>query len=372
MRKSSIELIRIIAITLIVINHVTMTLEALGVSTFIDAYSSKTLCAATTNPQVFTLMIFRTFGAWGNMLFFCCSAFFLSRDNSHWNTEKEIRLLIESWMISIVCLIGYMSFIDTNIGMSQIIKSLLPNYFCNNWYITCYLLFYPIHPLLNRLIGSLSRREHFSYALIGFILYYCFGYLKEDSFFMSRIVQWVVLYVVWVYLWKYMPQLCANRSINMKLLVISIIASVAILFIYDVLSLRFTILDGHVDHWFTNANPLIAVGVFASMNLCVLGTFRSNIVNRISQHSLYIYLLHENILFRVMPRRMFINTISKTFDISSPVVLVSVCSFLILCICLACSCLIMLLTNSLIKRLSGKLSAVTQSLVECVYGFCRE
>lgn len=41
MRKSSIELIRIIAITLIVINHVTMTLEALGVSTFIDAYSSE-------------------------------------------------------------------------------------------------------------------------------------------------------------------------------------------------------------------------------------------------------------------------------------------------------------------------------------------
>jgi len=189
MRKSSVELLKVIAVSLIVINHVTMTLEALGVDKFISDYSNGSLEYATVSPQVFMLMVFRTFGAWGNAFFFCCSAYYLSHGKYRFDLLKESRLLVESWSISVICLITYMVFIDRHIGLSLIIKSLLPNYFCNNWYITCYLLFYPIHPLLNRLIDNLTRKEHLSVALFGFILYYCLGYLKEDSFFASRLVQ---------------------------------------------------------------------------------------------------------------------------------------------------------------------------------------
>lgn len=367
MRKSSVELLKVIAIVLIVINHVTMTLEALGVDKFISAYDNGSLEYAATSPQVFMLMVFRTFGAWGNALFFCCSAYYFFRNKNCFNITKELRLLAESWTISIICLISYMVLINRHIGLSFIIKSLLPNFFCNNWYITCYLLFYPIHPLLNRLIDNLTRKEHLSVALFGFILYYCLGYLKEDSFFASRLVQWVVLYIILAYPWKYMPNTCKDRTINMWLLFTSSLSSGAVLLAYNALSLRFAMLDGHVSHWFTNANPFIVVGAFASMNLCVTGLMKSNFINRISRHSLYVYLLHENLLFRVVPRRMFVMSISALFGISSPVVLVLLCTFFLLCICCVCSRLVMLLTDSPIEGVSKRLASMIEERVNRMY-----
>lgn len=90
-RESGIELVKIIAIFLIIISHVTQTLfneMFFNKLQFNDGYYDM---AATTNTDVFVLMIFRYFGALGNLIFIISSSYFLS------NIEKAIRKKLLNW-----------------------------------------------------------------------------------------------------------------------------------------------------------------------------------------------------------------------------------------------------------------------------------
>ena len=76
MRDSGVELLKIIAVILIVISHVVLTL--ITENEYIP-YSDYLLdCThATTNVTVLLLAVMRHFGALGNWIFFVASAWFL-------------------------------------------------------------------------------------------------------------------------------------------------------------------------------------------------------------------------------------------------------------------------------------------------------
>jgi len=95
-RNSSVELLKILAIIIIVINHVTMSINrvpeiGINVGTASDDISNV------------LLTIFRHFGAVGNAIFMVCSSWFLI-DNNTVNGKKVSRLIVEVWVISIAIL----------------------------------------------------------------------------------------------------------------------------------------------------------------------------------------------------------------------------------------------------------------------------
>lgn len=79
-RDSGIELLKILAIFIIVIGHVVQTL---GTNPEITGYPAGTfidLSKATMNIDVFILQNMRYLGLIGNAIFFICSAWFLCDD----------------------------------------------------------------------------------------------------------------------------------------------------------------------------------------------------------------------------------------------------------------------------------------------------
>ena len=82
MRDSGVELLKIIAVILIVISHVVLTL--ITENEYIP-YSDYLLdCThATTNVTVLLLAVMRHFGALGNWIFFVASAWFC------WTAQKR-------------------------------------------------------------------------------------------------------------------------------------------------------------------------------------------------------------------------------------------------------------------------------------------
>lgn len=69
MRNSGIELLKLFAIFLIVISHVTQTLTSENTYISYNAYVLN-IVHATTNIQYLILVFFRHFGALGNSIFF--------------------------------------------------------------------------------------------------------------------------------------------------------------------------------------------------------------------------------------------------------------------------------------------------------------
>lgn len=77
-RNSSIELLKILAILFIIINHVTQT-AGMTINEYVSFPLSYgvDLTSATCDFQTFLLIIFRRFGALGNDIFLICSIWFL-------------------------------------------------------------------------------------------------------------------------------------------------------------------------------------------------------------------------------------------------------------------------------------------------------
>lgn len=133
-RNSSIELLKIIAIVLIIISHAV----PYGNFSNYDAYID--LNHASADGNVVILAILRNLGSVGNCIFIICSSWFLLNSNKV-NKKKILKLIIDSFIISITILLLIFIFSDYNVSLTEIIKSFFPITFNVNWFLTCYLLF---------------------------------------------------------------------------------------------------------------------------------------------------------------------------------------------------------------------------------------
>ena len=180
-RNSGIELLKIIAIFLIVISHVVRALRAESFGLYSHEYFIN-FNVASADIRYIVLMLFSYLGMLGNTVFFVCSAWFLL-NSSKYSKRKWFAMLFEIWFVSVFILAVTLIIRHGSISPRIILSSLMPTTFSNNWYLTCYLLFYPIHPLLNIVIQKLDKRNHLRLACAMLILYCGFGFLKEDLFF---------------------------------------------------------------------------------------------------------------------------------------------------------------------------------------------
>ena len=92
-------------------------------------------------------------------------------------------MLLEVWSISVTILAVTYILRSGNIEAKMVMESLLPTTFAANWYMTCYLLFYLLHPTLNEIIGRMSQKELLRTASLLAVLYIGFNFIKSSFFF---------------------------------------------------------------------------------------------------------------------------------------------------------------------------------------------
>ncbi len=310
-RNGGIDLIRVIAMLLIAISHVVHTLSSPNPYIAYGDYLIE-LKRASGEAGHFALTLFAYFGALGNTLFFVCSAWLLLRSRG-FNKRKWFFMLCEVWAVSAAVLIICFLLRGGKIAPALILKSLLPTTFANNWYVTCYLLFYPIHPLLNRLIRSMSRRALLRGSLALAALYLGFNFLDGELFFPSPLVLWVALYWIMAYMQLYMPRFAGSRKANVLLLFAGIGGYVAVAAAAYFLGLRYAYFADKVLRWNTNSNPFLFAASVAALNLLRTARVRSRAVSGASKLSLLVYIIHQNLLLRTYYRPAVLQHIYRRF-----------------------------------------------------------
>ena len=301
-RNSSVEVLKLIAMFLIVLFHVSITVSR-GASEELPSISQQfiNVGVATTNIQYLIIGLFHHLGALGNLIFFVCSFWFLSCSKGV-KLNKILLMILDVWVISVLFLLVIIRF--ENLPMGLIIKCLFPNSFCSNWFVTCYLIIYAIHPLLNQAIDSLNKRAHASFCLISVLLYNFWVFLIGDVLFSSRLIQAVVLYFLVAYIKKYTHDWIKNIKLNIILLFASVIGVVGMYLITNYLGFHFSVFNNHILRWSstTRNNPLIILSALALLNLFGQVRISSRAINYMSGLSMLIYLIHENILFKTYTR----------------------------------------------------------------------
>ena len=267
---------------------------------------------ATTNIQQLILAILRYSGALGNSIFFICSAWFLL-DNDKVDSKKILRIILDVWVISMAIFIPTYIIRSGSIPIKLVIQQIMPTTFENNWYITCYLLFYSLHAFLNLIIKKTEQRTLLKATLVMLCLYVGVNCFLPGKFFSSNLILWITIYFAIAYIKFYLFDLSNKIRLNILLFVIGCVGHISVICITNFIGLNFEMFRHSLLRWNSNCNPFLLLIAISLFNIARNVRFDSKGVNYVSGLSLFIYIIHENQLLRTLYRPQMWNFVYQHF-----------------------------------------------------------
>ena len=285
-RNSSIELIKIIAMIMIVISH-SMSVSKTSAEGTINIH------LATGNVELILAQLCRYLGAIGNNVFLIGSSWFLLNSRSA-KPSKIISMILDSFLLSVSLLLA-VSGMGYEIPFLTAVKQFFPITFGNNWFLTCYLLMYAVHPILNVVVEHIGKRD-LGQINLGFLTLYCgIGLvLNGGAYFFSEFVGFVGVYFLTAYWKKYLHPENVSSQLYFKALIVGIIGWIGVQVGTNVVGLVIPFFKDSCMRLCHFYNPLILLIGFSMVSLSLKHTFCNRLVNRVSGLSLLIYLIHEN------------------------------------------------------------------------------
>ena len=367
-RQSGIELLKIVAIFLIVVSHVTQTLGSKNTDINFQDYVIL-LGNATTNIQVLILTLMRQAGALGNTIFFVCSAWFLigKKDTAD---KKAFSLCSTVWGVSILILCLYLFIYPSCLTTKDIIKQIFPTCFANNWYMTCYIIFLFIYPWLNKLIAITDQKQLLRITLFSSSLWIIADYVKKDWFFSSNLILWVTIYFLISYLKLYCIRTMSNIKVGFTLWIIGIAGYILQVVVTNYVGLYISnVFSDKVLHWNNNCCPFYIMIAIGSMIIALQATYKIRVINYVSGLSMFVYLIHENILFRTYTRPAIWQYLYKNYGYSHVVILDLVFSILLFIVAVIVSAIYKETLQRLVMCASNRLYSIIMRIykyIECL------
>lgn len=276
-RNSSFEVLRLIAMTIIIFHHFVVH----GIIPVVDIWQNHSM-------GILISILMGWGGYLGNSLFILLTGYFSV--NQKFSVKRLVILLgtmvFYSLAIAMICNSQH------RLSMKAMIPALFPFLFGYNWFVACYLMFMPLTPYINKLLRQLTKMQYLWLVVMEYFLYCIVPVFRGNSFSNAYMLQFVMVYCIGGYLKLYGFK---NEKLNktgtwiVVILVLGILTNVAV-------ALQWLI--GYRDIW-RSVNFLstgIAVGMF--MVATCHKPFYSFKINKLAGSVLGVYLIHDNPLVR--------------------------------------------------------------------------
>ena len=207
------------------------------------------------------------------------------------------------------------------LSAETVIQQFLPNVYANNWYITCYIVFLFIYPLLDHILAAVDQRQLLRIALGSSLMWIVGNYIINGMFFWSVILLWCTIYFIMAYIKLYCGRCVDSDKTAAVLIAVGAIGYVAQVLVPNFIALKNEDPYADVLYWNNVSSPfclMLAIGLFFAAQRSKL---RSGAINHISSLSLLVYLFHENVLFRTYTRPAIWQWLYTTFGYSHVVLL---------------------------------------------------
>ena len=326
-RNSSIELLRIIAMFMIVISHyffhggVDMGEVSLGFNRVLIQWGG--------------------LGNLGVVIFVAITGYFMCAGTL--KAKSLFRTAFSSWFYSYVIL----AVIIVVYGLPEIksaIRALFPIVLGEHWFVTVYIALMLFSPFINKLIGVINRRQFIVLNCTMLVLWAVVPTFTKMTFYSREFAQCLMFYLFGAYLRLY-PDNFLSRKRNALLITVSSFALMMLsAVVCDVLSQNFGIFSGG-SYWYARNSVFV---IAAALSLLVLFTklkMNSKAVNAVAACTFGVYLIHDNQLLRTVLWQDILHT---TDYADSPFMIVHmvVCSLIVFAAC----ALIEFLRKSLIEK----------------------
>lgn len=286
-RNSSVEILRIFAMVLICICHTVPNIAypaGGGESLYIGE--------PTTNFQFMIADWMASAGLIGDVIFIVCSAYFLL-DSRKMKVGKVALMILNTFVLSIlfmsvVLALGY------KLTAMEIVRQVFPTIFQNNWFVSYYIIFYLIHPLLNRIIRMLDKTALGIAAALLFVQSYIFLFVQAQAPGINKLICFVTIYFIVAYFKYYGSSFTQSKKLNIVVLISSIVLYYAMKLAINYIGLHNIFEGSDLGALFHINNPLILAFSLSLFNLANRRIFVSKPINFIASLSLLFYLIHHN------------------------------------------------------------------------------
>jgi surface polysaccharide O-acyltransferase-like enzyme len=329
-RQSNFELMRIVSMFLVVLNHFIMHglvwYHTYGVSKmFFDVL----LIITRVNVPSFILL----------------TGYFQYKKSMKMNNAIKVNNAM--WFYSVAIMFAFIIFFKVKVANITILQTLIPIDFGQYWFTNMYLILYLTTPIWNLVIANCNKDKHKKIIILLFILFSILTYFTHDLFYNASgglsLFSFILFYFIGAYLGKYPVD--KNKTIEQKRIKFFSISVLCIILNCLLYMFGNTLLTSNrgilidfgsifVNNFYSFLNPLIVI-----QSICYLLFFSTieikfkllrKIINRIAACVFGVYLFSENI-FLVNSMYSFLGFTDKNYSVKITfyMLLCSLCVFTI-------------------------------------------
>lgn len=332
-RQSNLELLRIIAMVMIVAYHFSIH----GRYTF-----------STTEITVNRLWIqlLRIGGKIGVNIFVLISGYFLV-ENRKLKISRVSKIWLQLFTYSIVIFLIVVLCSVAKISLKGIIRHLLPVTFSCWWFASVYFVLYLFHPFLNKLLLSLDKKAYQRFLALALFCWSVIPTITSTRFESNNLVWFMLVYAVAGYIKLHVD---VSKFKNLKFIVGTIIfifvSSLSIL-VFDVIGKKIPNVGRHAYYLFgMQMLPGFIISVLIFVIFININIKYSKIINTIASATFGVYLIHDEHYIRSI---LWVN-IFKNGSFTNSKFLIPY-SFLVIAVVFAvCSAIELLRINFIEKR----------------------
>ncbi len=309
LRQSGIELLRIVAIVMVLVCHANA--RVLGLPSRAEVFS-------VPAPSI-ARMLFGAMAVYGVNIFVMISGWFGIHAKPKGLANLLFEVLFLLWGIYAVFLLtGNATF---NMHDIKVCLALTDEY----WFVMAYVGLYIFSPVLNAFVEKASKRE-LQLLLVGFYVfqcYYCWASGTLDYFSGYSITFFFGLYLTARYLRLYPVRILSRHGG---------LVYVASLVVVTTVSVVALVLVGNWARMLRYDNPLVIVGAIGLLNAFSHLRFHSRLVNSLATACFAVYIIH----FDPLVFRYFAMAVKSIYNSTAGLVTVAAISMFLVAVFLAC------------------------------------
>lgn len=284
-RKSNIELLRIIAMIIIVAHH-------FAVHSGFD-FSTNSI----TINRLWTQLI-QIGGKIGVDVFVLISGYFLITTNKI-KISKVLKLWLQILTYSILFFFVFVGLGIQPFSLKELIKCLLPITFSEWWFASVYFVLYLLTPYINRLLSSLTPKEYQRMLILLTIIWCIIPTFLTKSWGGNELLWFVYLYALAGYLRLY-GNLQTGKAkwyiiFSVGLTILTYLSAV----FFDLLGKRYAFFGEHATYFYQMSKlPILLISITLFIGFLGLNIRYSRFINTIASATFGIYLIHDNVFVR--------------------------------------------------------------------------
>ena len=271
-RNSSLELLRIVAMLMVIATHTNHR-------GFIFPQDSIII------NRIWQQLL-GCFGSIANGIFIMLSGYFLIH-SPKLDINRILKLWIKIFFYSVVIYVLFLCFGHATFSLKTMLKNLLPVTQNQWWFVSTYFVLYLIHPYINIMIKAMSREDCTKF-IKALVIYWCIiPMLTKSDFGANNTINFICMYCFAAYIRLWKPEFTGRKYIWLAVLCIAInLMSVIIL---SFTSLNWKGYFAGMMRPFTILACAYLLACFRGMNIPY-----SKYINLLASATFGVYLIHDN------------------------------------------------------------------------------